>query len=67
MNPLIKKICSRVHWNDFLKVSTLAVFGLCNIKAQVSQQQIALITVGVLFLGFIIVFIWGKAGSRDEA
>lgn len=67
MNQLIKKNRSVARWNDFLKVSALAVFGLSNVRAQISQQQIALITVGVLLLGFLVVFVWGKFGSGNEA
>lgn len=68
MNHQIKKNRNRESWIQLLRVSVISVFGLSSLRAQISQQQIALLTVGVLLLGFIVVFAIGKfkGGKENE-
>ena len=63
MKTLIKKVGNA----NFLKVSALSVFGMGNIKAEMSHEMIAGITIGILFLGFLIAFLWGRMGADNEA
>ncbi len=62
MKTLIKKAGNA----NFLKVAALSVFGMGNIKAEMSQELVAGITIGILFLGFLVAFLWGRMGAENE-
>ncbi len=63
----MKTIIKKVSDANFLKVAALSVFGMGNIKAEMSQELIARITTCILFVGFLIAFMWGRMGAENEA
>lgn len=66
MESSIKKTTGKNTINGFLKVATLSVFGMLNIKAAGSDMTTVGITVGVLFVAFVGAVIWGRMGSSNE-
>ena len=67
MYQSIKKTINARSIKSFLKVAALSVFGIMNIKAEMSQLTVVGLTVGVLLVGFVGAFIWGRMGSGNEA
>jgi hypothetical protein len=67
MKTLIQKTFDSHAAKNFLKVSTLSVFGIFSSQASMNDMSAAFITIGVLLVGFIVAFAWVKMGSQNEA